>query len=356
MPIRRSPQTGEFSTSTFGEITTSTHTTLYYAVFEGSVVAVGISYLAPAIDLRLALLVVAIYSIVFVLGPIQNWLDRLNGALLPIYGAGILTLLVMAYNRGGFSFAAWASDDVTVFGVVSVFCAYMGLWILPMCTFDFARYGRKADAGYHGAINFGLPYYVVTIGLNGIAGIALVLALGQKSGVTEISVIQDIIRLMGIWGLIFLWATQTRINTANYYLAAINFSGLFRFVTGRSLPHLAAVVIVGMLAYALMLGNVVSYLLTALAYQGIFVVAWVAVAFTHTFWRNSSGTVEVSAPTIRIGGLASWLLGVAGGVVMHLAGGAGSFAAPLISVFISGLSYSIYGAWMSSRSAERSMA
>ena len=30
-----------------------------------------------------------------------------------------------------------------------------------------------------------------------------------------------IIVMMGFFGLVFVWVTQTRINTANYYLAAV---------------------------------------------------------------------------------------------------------------------------------------
>ena len=42
------------------------------------------------------------------------------------------------------------------------FVYYMGVWVLMMFTFDYARFGRKEDAGYHGRFNFGMPFYLVT--------------------------------------------------------------------------------------------------------------------------------------------------------------------------------------------------
>ena len=39
--------------------------------------------------------------------------------------------------------------------------------------------------------------------------------------------------------------------------------------------------VAGTIAYALMLADVFAYILQALAYQGIFVVAWVAIALAH---------------------------------------------------------------------------
>ena len=51
-----------------------------------------------------------------------------------------------------------------------------------------------------------------------------------------------------------------------------------------------------MIVYALMMADVFAYLLQALAYQGIFVVAWVAVAVAHIlsdrYDQLSGGTIE----------------------------------------------------------------
>ncbi|MFS9599531.1 allantoin permease, partial [Klebsiella variicola] len=76
---------------------------------------------------------------------------------------------------------------------------------------------------------------------------------------------------------LFVWVTQTRINTANYYLAAVNLEALVQLFGKPPFGRIGWAIVVGAIVYLLMLIDVFSYLLQALAYQGIFVVAWVAV-------------------------------------------------------------------------------
>lgn len=69
-----------------------------------------------------------------------------------------------------------------------------------------------------------------------------------------------ILQLMGLWGLLFVWATQTRINTANYYLATLNMQAFFgRFGVRGS--YLMWALVVGVIVYGLMLADVFAYLL-----------------------------------------------------------------------------------------------
>ncbi|KPG96448.1 hypothetical protein AK821_14110 [Pseudomonas sp. RIT-PI-r] len=75
-----------------------------------------------------------------------------------------------------------------------------------------------------------------------------------------------------MWGLLFVWATQTRINTANYYLATLNMQAFFGHFGVRG-SYLLWALVVGVIVYGLMLAEGFAYLLKALAYQGIFVVA-----------------------------------------------------------------------------------
>lgn len=60
-------------------------TAIYYAVFEGSVIAVALNHLYPQLVYPLAALLVVLYSVPLILGSVQHWLDKLNGVLLPVY-------------------------------------------------------------------------------------------------------------------------------------------------------------------------------------------------------------------------------------------------------------------------------
>ncbi|MBC8923733.1 allantoin permease, partial [Escherichia coli] len=65
-------------------------TAIYYAVFEGSVIAVAAHHQFPALDYKWAALIVVCYSVPLVFGSVQHWLDKFNGVLLPFYLLGLL--------------------------------------------------------------------------------------------------------------------------------------------------------------------------------------------------------------------------------------------------------------------------
>jgi len=191
---------------------------IYYAVFEGSVIAVALHHLYPSLLYPVAALIVVLYSVPLVFGSVQHWLDKFNGVLLPFYLLGLLMALVLAVNQYGYQ-SQWLDFGPAVppaDGWWSCFTYYMGVWVLMMFTFDYARFGKPEDATYHGRFNFGMPFYLVTILLNGAAGIYLASSIPQDGPLSEVSVVMAILKLMGFWGLLFVWVTQTRINTANY--------------------------------------------------------------------------------------------------------------------------------------------
>lgn len=303
-------------------------TAIYYAVFEGSVMAVAAHHVFPSVPYAVFALVVVVYSVLLIFGSVQTWLDKFNGVLLPVYLLGLAIAVIMATREFGYS-NAWLSfgpaSGPVPGGWWDAFVYYMGVWILMMFTFDYARFGRKEDARYHSRYNFGMPFYMVTFLLNGVAGIYLVSTIPGDGALSEVSVVLALLKLMGLGGLFFVWVTQTRINTANYYLATINMQAFFAPVA--RLPKVVWAVLVGVIAYLLMLLDVFSYLLQALAYQGIFVVAWVAVALTHML--TQADTPITSAAAFNRVGLGAWFAGAASGLVlMHMTGFAATLAAP----------------------------
>lgn len=314
-------------------------TAIYYAVFEGSVIAVAAHSLFPALDYRWAALIVVCYSVPLVFGSVQHWLDKFNGVLLPFYLLGLLSAVVLATHEYGYN-PAWLDfgpkGALPANGWWNCFVYYMGVWVLMMFTFDYARFGRKKDAVYHGRFNFGMPFYLVTFLLNGAAGIYLVSTIPGLGTLSEVSVVMALLKLMGIWGLLFVWVTQSRINTANYYLAAINMQAFFQKAVNLRAPKFVWALVVGVAVYALMMADVFSRILQALAYQGIFVVAWVGVALAHILSTRYDellgGEIECRdshVPAFNPGGLTAWFAGaLAGLVLMNLPGFIQSLSAP----------------------------
>lgn len=141
--------------------------------------------------------------------------------------------------------------------------------------------------------------------------------------------------------LIFVWITQTRINSANYYLATVNMQAFFDRLGIRFAKAVWAVA-VGLIVLAMMVStDVFEYLLDALSYQGIFVTGWVAIALVHILsphYRRLVGTEVVyeaaRVPLVNPAGLVAWIVGAGTGLTMVLAD-AGATWAPVVTVALS---------------------
>ncbi|MGH3164412.1 MAG: purine-cytosine permease family protein [Trebonia sp.] len=295
-----------FSRSLFGVLGSAVATlifaatAIYYAVFEGSVIAVAFqSYFGGPI--KIWYLAVVVYALPLVAGGVQNWLDRLNGWLLPFYCAGLIAAVIATAARAGTP-RVWPHGTATgIPGWLSSYLIYMGVYIMMMYTFDYARHGRPRDERFHANVTFGWVFYLFTFAVNGLIGIYLVYTWGE--GGTETGVAQAMVKALGFVGLLVIFVSQTRINSANYYLASTNLDAFASRVFRLKLPRWAWVIVSGVIAYIFMLTNVLSYLLKALAWQGVFVTAWVAIALVYiglsrrTAGALSSGTLPPGTPS-----------------------------------------------------------
>lgn len=303
-------------------------TAIYYAVFEGSII--GVAFQAQfGGSLQLWYLVVVAYSVPLVLGGVRRWLDKFNGVLLPFYWTGLVAAVVWATSAYGFpsdKLAGSGSVPELAFSAggpnwLACFSAYLGVSILMMYTMDFARLAQPKDSRYHAHVTFGWVYYLLAFGLNGVIGIYLVYATGSES--TEGGVAVGIVGLMGILGVLLVWVSQTRINTANYYLASSNLESFAARALRLRLPRWAWTVIAGAIIYLLMLAPVLEYLLVALAWQGALVIGWVAIALVHIL-LDRRGQIAPDEVEFRPGrvrnlwapGLVAWLSSAVIGITL----------------------------------------
>lgn len=305
-------------------------TAMYYLVFEGSVVSVAAqTFVGGPIKLWYAIVIIGTAPLVW--RGVRTWLDRLNGFLLPFYTVALLAVVIWALADKGYH--GFLPDAKAVPGTtlpwLQAFTAYMGVWILMMFTMDFARLGRKEDDGYHTAVTFGWLYYVITFLINGLVGILLVSTFGisfDELAGQESALPVSIVNLSGILGLALIAITQTRINTVNLYLASTNYQSFFSRVFQLTLPRTFWVVFSVAVGYLLMLTNVFSYVLDALNYQGIAIVAWVGVALAHVnYLRGHHLKLEGlefrpgRIPPFNPGGITAWVLATAVGVILKIA-------------------------------------
>ncbi|GEE03650.1 allantoin permease [Gordonia spumicola] len=292
-------------------------TALYYGVFEGSVIAHTLQIQFGG-DVKIWYAVCVAYAVPLAFGGVRDWLDRLNGFLLPFYVVGLVALVVFATVKQGYP-TGWlsaAGPASPIPGWLGSYAIFMGVWVMMMFTMDFASMGRPADAGFHRRATFGPLFYACTFGVNGLIGIYIVTAFGK--GGTEGGVVEAVLGSLGLVGVVLIVISQTRINTANYYLASSNFENVVRSVFGIDLPRIVWVVICGVAAFSLMLTDVLSYLLTAMAWQAVLIVAWVSVVLVRILlrrdWRSDAPTGD--EPTLRPLA-AAWFIASAVGVTLH---------------------------------------
>jgi hypothetical protein len=319
-------------------------TTIWYAVFEGSIIAFALNYYFPSISLTLAYGIVAVAGVLLVLGGVRLWLDKLNAVLLPFYVLGLIVSVIWALAVHGYS-NSWLTYMPTVDAIPGpgwwfAFTTYLGVWILMMMSWDFARLGKAADTKFHSRVTFGPVFMILTLAVNGLVGIFLMNTVLEKgTPLSEVSAMQAIVNLMGFWGLLWVGLTQIKINTANFYLAGVNFQSFVGRLTGLRLPRVAYSCLAGVAVFLVMQTDVFSWALRALQWQSIIIVAWVAIILVHVAVLKEDIDVRPGRLRPVTPGIAAWLIGSGLGLALMEAGTgiAVTFAAPVAFVAAGGL-------------------
>ncbi|UOQ59621.1 permease [Leucobacter rhizosphaerae] len=331
---------------------------IYYAVFEGSIVAYAFMT-AFGGEMWMWSLIVVIYSTPLIIGGVRRFLDKINGILMPIYFFGLVAAVVWAGVQYGFT-DAWITHAPEVPvplsmggpGWLATFAGYMGVWIMMMFTMDFAALGKRKDIKYHQRITFGPLFYVLAYGFSAFVGIFLTFTIPGLEA-SETGLAGGLVSLMGILGLIVVIATQTRINTANYYLGAANLRAFGEKVFKINMPNIVWVLLSSVIIFLFMLLPVVQYLLIALAWQGVLVTAWVAIALTHILldrWQHQEHAAigDQHYKAFNNNGLIAWIVATLVGIVMLQLGtfnpelaGIGATWGPILTAVSAALVYGI---------------
>lgn len=327
-------------------------TAIFYATFEGSVIAVVFHQYFGVFSLDIWYLIVVLYSVPLVIGGVRAFLDKFNGFLYPLYIALLITAVVWSGAKYGWH-SHWLTYKPAKLAVSGpgwwwAIMEYMGVWIMMMYVWDFARFGKTKDLKFASVVTFGPVFYFLALFVNAAVGIFILFTIPTKGALSETSGVLDMTSMMGIVAVILVWTSQTRINTANFYLASTNAENFFARVFKLKLPRLVWTIIIGAGVWAFMTVDIFSVLDTAIQYQGILIVAWVAIALTYIGWSKMRG-VSAEATEWRIGrvpmfnwgGVAAWAAGVACGIL--LLNVAGSFGATWYPFFTFLTAFAVYG-------------
>ncbi|MFW0785173.1 cytosine permease [Gordonia sp. CPCC 206044] len=329
-------------------------TIAYYVVAEGSIVASALHAYFGSLPMAFWSFVVVAYQAPLAWRGVTTWLDRLNGLLLPLYVVGLIGSVVWAIVKYGYSndwltHAPASAADLGVPGWWYAFVIYMGVWVVTMMAWDYARFGRPQDAKFNAQVSFGTPFYIVTLLINAAVGMFLAQTIAIAGPLSEESAILGVIGMMGFWGLLWVFVSQTRVNSGNFYLSSTNFQNFFARTLKFSMPRTFWVAVVAVLVYLMMLTNVLSWITTSLQYQGVLIVGWVAIALAHIGWmrlrKMPSDSLEFRpgrVPTFNPAGVGAWGVASVVGIVMVAAGGSvGAVWAPPVSFVLAGAIYCV---------------
>ena len=337
---------------------------IYYAVFEGSIVAYAFQTAFGGEWWMWCIIVVA-YSTPLILGGARRFLDKINGVLFPIYLFGLIAAVIWAGVMYGFS-DTWATQGPEIAlpfasggpGWLATFAGYMGVWILMMFTMDYASLGKKKDLKFHKWVTFGPLYYLLTFGFNAFVGIFLTFTIPGLEA-SETGIAGGLVVLMGLLGLLIVFASQTRINTANYYLGSANVKAFGEQVFRIKMPNVVWVLITSVIIFLLMLLPIVEYILLALAWQGVLVTAWVGIAVTHILMDGSKvgehGMIgDRFYRSFNWAGVLAWIVATVAGIAFLVSGApwAGTWG-PIITAVSASVVYAILRIAMKTTTALR---
>lgn len=322
---------------------------IYYAVFEGSIVAYAFQT-AFGGETWMWYLIVVIYSTPLVIGGVRRFLDKLNAWLMPLYWGGFIIAAIWAVVQYGYN-DEWLTHQTPQLdlamggpGWLATYAGYMGIWIMMMFTMDFAALGKREDTRYHQRITFGPLFYIFAYGVNGFFGVFLTFMI-QGVETSETGIAAGLVQMMGLFGLLVVFASQTRINTANYYLGAANLRIFGEKVLRLKLPNVVWVIITSVIIFLMMLLPIVQYLLLALAWQGVLVTAWVAIAVTHILLNRGKRQehAAIGDEHYRVfnrAGMIAWLVPTAIGIALiQFGGGAGATWGPIVTAVLAAILY-----------------
>lgn len=346
-----------FSRSLFGLIGTPIASLIFVvsatclAVFEGAVLAVAFQvHFGGSIYLWNGL--VALFCTLITLGGVRVWLEKVNAWLLPVFLAGLFGALAWSITVYGYQ-SDWLTTpapDAAAFtgpGWLYVFALYLTGMVNVFYAFDFARMGRKSDVSFNGHVNFGWVYWCLAILVVGGIGIYLSQSIPVE-GVDEIGVVVGIVQMMGIWGVIYIFATQAKIQTANMYLSSLNLQIFFSRAMNLTISRSAWTFVAGAVIFAVMSLDVFTFLTQLLSFQAVLGIAWVAVALVHIAFRHRrplQTRFEVRpgrVPQVNPGAVAGWVAGAGVGLALLATGSSFSATYTLIITYL--VSTAVYGA------------
>jgi purine-cytosine permease-like protein len=293
---------------------------MMYAAIEAAYLGTALHQQWPAVPAPIWFLLTAFVSVpICWYGFTQN--DFVQRWLGPIFLVGLAWLVIAAVQHSHLSpsFSTPGFSAVGFFGALGALLPNVVIQILG--TGDFSRFIRKTEvkrAMIVGPFVVIAAVYLISFPI----GAVLALYTGSDNPGSYIT------GVLGLFGVIWVSATQLRINNMNFYsgsLALANFaSRILHWVPGRRFW----VVFVGVVAFVGALVHVEEHLISVVSFMGIFCLAWLGVLIADICVIKPKLRVLPGHIEHRRGYLANWglpalsslLVGAILGAILSMAG------------------------------------
>jgi purine-cytosine permease-like protein len=303
---------------------------MMYAAIEAAYLGAALHSEWPALPQPVWFLITAFVSVpICWYGFTQN--DFVQRWLGPIFLVGLAWLVVSAVWHSHLA-PSFGSPGWSVAGFLGALGALLPNVVIQILgTGDFSRFIRKTEVKRAMVVG---PFVVIAAVylISFPAGAVLALYTGSDNPGSYIT------GVLGLFGVIWVTATQLRINNMNFYsgsLALANFtSRILHWVPGRRFW----VVFVGVVAFVGALLHVDEHLVSVVSFMGIFCLSWLGVLIADICVIKSKLRVPPTHIEHRRGYLTNWgapalsslLIGAVLGAILSMAAIPNAVAGPIL--------------------------
>ncbi len=245
---------------------------LFYA-FEGQIMVSGLEVMWPAVPTAAWYILAGVLFCVITLYGV-TLMEKIATPTTPIYFICLVILLVAAHRIGNPD-VSWTSyipdyiDETSGPALLQGVATTFALVVMAPTAADLGRFIKPTEAK-KAVIFMGFGFYIITYLIVAMAGIYLAIKLG---GNTNPGVY--IVEMGGILGLLFVVMSQVRIQQSNVYSGSLALANLFAQVFHWSISRKWWTIVMVVLGTIAMFLQALSSMSVLLAFEGVFVIAWV---------------------------------------------------------------------------------
>jgi purine-cytosine permease-like protein len=272
---------------------------LFYA-FEGQIMISGLAVYWPAVPMGVWYIAAGVLFCVLTLYGV-TLMEKIATPTTPIYFICLIILLVVV-NRIGNPDVSWTSympdyiDESSGPALLQGIATTFALVVMAPTAADLGRFIKPTEAK-KAVVFMGFGFYVITYLVVAMAGIFLAVKL---NGDTNPGIY--IVTLGGILGVLFIVMTQIRIQVSNVYSGSLALANFFAQVFHLSISRKWWTVVMVVLGVVAMFLDALSNMTTLLAFEGVFVIAWVftvvADIMVRTLFKVGEKKVQFKRPSM----------------------------------------------------------